>query len=228
AALQRLARGLDPSPFVPDGDTPRYIGRLELEWPIEQLEPLSFVCARLLDPLSAALERAGRAAAAVRLDLRLSDRTTHARMLQLPAPMRDPRVLRTLLILDLESHPPSAAVDVVVIELDPAPSRITQFSLLQRALPWPQTLPTLTARLAALVGESRVGGARLLDTDGAGAFAVERYAPERGGSGAPGACGAQGAWGAQGALGAWGAQGARGAEVRGAEVLRRRRVPLAI
>ncbi len=39
-ALQRLARGLDPRPFVPDGDTPRFIGRLELEWPLEALEPL--------------------------------------------------------------------------------------------------------------------------------------------------------------------------------------------
>ena len=30
-ALQRLARGLDPRPLVPDAGTPRYIGRLELE-----------------------------------------------------------------------------------------------------------------------------------------------------------------------------------------------------
>jgi len=106
-ALQRLARGLDARPFVPDGDTPRYIGRLELDWPIEALEPLSFVFARLLEPLAAALERADRGAVAVRLELRLTTRDVHARLLQLPAPMRDPKVLRTLLLLDLESHPPS-------------------------------------------------------------------------------------------------------------------------
>ncbi len=104
-ALQRLARGLDPRPFVPDGETPRYIGRLELEWPLEALEPLSFVFARLLEPLSAALERADRGAAAIRLDLRLTNRETVTRVLELPAPMRDPRVLRTLLLLDLESGP---------------------------------------------------------------------------------------------------------------------------
>src|SRR5438094_306112 len=92
-ALQRLARGWDPRPFVPDADTPRYRERLELEWPIDALEPLSFVLARLLDPLSAALERADRGAAAVRLDLRLVDRSTHARVLQLPTatPRRPPR-----------------------------------------------------------------------------------------------------------------------------------------
>ena len=83
-ALQRLARGLDPRPFVPDAATPRFLERLELEWPIDELEPLSFIFARLLDPLSTALERADRGAAALRLDLRLVDRSTHTRVLQLP------------------------------------------------------------------------------------------------------------------------------------------------
>jgi protein ImuB len=189
-ALHCLARGLDPAPFVPDGETPRYIGRLELEWPIDALEPLSFVFARLLDPLSVALERADRGAAAIRLELRLTDRSTHTRLLQLPAPIRDPRVLRTLLLLDLESKslfgdpggggaPASELmIDVVSIELDPAPARITQFSLLQRALPSPETLSTLTARLSALVGEARVGSPALLDSHRPDAFAMVRYAPE--------------------------------------------------
>ena len=186
-ALQRLARGLDPRPFVPDADTPRYAERLELEWPIEGLEPLSFVLARLLDPLAAALERADRAAAAIHLDLRLTDRSTHARVLQLPAPMRDPRVLRTLLLLDLESHPPSplcgfgetgppaAAIDIVAIELDPAPARITQFSLLERAVPSAETLSTLTARLSALAGESRIGSPVLLDSHRPDAFRMVEF-----------------------------------------------------
>jgi hypothetical protein len=184
AALQRLAKGLDPRPFVPDAGVPRFIERLELEWPIEALEPLSFVFARLLDPLSAALERAGRGAAAIRLDLRLTDRSIDSRVLQLPAPMRDARVLRTLLLLELESRPPHGAdgvpglsIDVVAIEIDPAPSRITQFSLLERAVPSPETVSTLVARLSALVGESRVGSPRVLDTHQPGAFAMERFAP---------------------------------------------------
>jgi len=227
-ALQRLAQGLDPAPFVPDAETPRFAERLELEWPIDALEPLSFVFARLLEPLSASLERADRGAAAVRLDLRLTDRSTDARVLQLPAPMRDPRVLRTLLLLDLDARPPAGAIDVVAIEVDPAPSRITQFSLLQRALPSPETLSTLTARLSALVGDARVGSAVLLDSHRPDAFAMARYAPEE-----------RGRTGARGAQGAWGARGAEGAEMRGAaaearsatvgaHVLRRQRNPVAI
>jgi protein ImuB len=176
-ALHRLACGIDPRPLSPDPGVPRFVQSLELEWPIDTLEPLSFVLARLLEPLSQALERADRGAAALRVDLRLVDKTTHARMLQLPAPMRDPRVLRTLLALDLESHPPSAGIDVVTIEIDPAPARIIQFSLLERAVPAPETLATLMARLHALVGEDRCGAPALLDTHRPDGFAMQCFAP---------------------------------------------------
>jgi protein ImuB len=176
-ALQQLARGVDVGPLVPDPDVPRFLERIELEWPIDTLEPLAFVLARLLDPLAAALERADRAAAAVHLHLRLVDRTVHVRQLQLPAAIRDPKVLRTLLVLDLESHPPAAAIDVVTIEVDPAPARVLQYSLLERARPSVETLATLTARLAALVGETRSGEAVLLDSYEPDAFVMRRYAP---------------------------------------------------
>ena len=177
-ACHRLARGIDPRPLIPDPGVPRFIQSMELEWPIEELEPLSFVLARLLDPLSAALEKADKGAAAIRLDLRLVDKTTHSRMLQLPASMRDPRVLRTLLQLDLESHPPHAGIDVVTIEVDPAPGRIVQFSLLERATPSPETLATLTARLGALVGDDRCGSPVLLDSHRPDAFALKRFDPD--------------------------------------------------
>jgi protein ImuB len=177
-ALQRLARGIDPRPLAADPGVPRFVQSIELEWPIEELEPLSFVLARLLDPLSIGLERADKAGAAIRLDLRLVDKTTHSRVLQLPAPMRDPRVLRTLLSLDLESHPPSAGIDVVTIEIDPAPSRIVQFSLLERATPSPETLATLTARLDALVGEDRCGSPVLLDSHRPDTFQIVRFNPD--------------------------------------------------
>jgi len=177
-ALQQLARGIDRAPLVPDPGVPRFLQSMELEWPIDALEPLSFVFARLLEPLSSALERADRGAAALRLDLRLVDRTTHTRVLQLPAAMRDAKVLRTLLLLDLESHPPSAAIDVVAIEIDPVPGRIVQYSLLERALPSPETLATLTARLGALVGDSRCGSPVLLDTWRPDGCEMTRFTPD--------------------------------------------------
>ena len=175
--LRSQACGVDLDPLVPAADVPRFLERIELEWPIDGLEPLSFVLARLLEPLSVALACADRGAAALRLDLRLVDRSTHARMLLLPAAIRDPRVLRTLLTLDLESHPPTAAVDIVTIEIDPAPARVVQYSLLERARPSVETLATLTARLSALVGETRAGAPALLDSHGPDAFEIQPFNP---------------------------------------------------
>src|SRR4029077_17969932 len=112
--------------------------RLDLEWPIEGAEPLSFVLTRLLEPLSARLERRGRGVAVLHVELGLVTREIDARRLQLPSPMRDVRALRTLVLLDLESHPPPAAIDRVAIIVDPTPGRIVQHTLYARAQPAPE------------------------------------------------------------------------------------------
>jgi len=178
--LQRLARGFDARPLVPIVEEARFEASLDLEWPIDDLQALSFVLARLLDPLSAALERADRGAAAIVTELtlvRLKTDTTraHVRRLELPAPMRDARVLRTLILLDLESHPPAAGIDRVAIRLEPTPARIVQFSLLERAGPQPETIATLLSRLTALMGEERVGAPAMVDSHAPDAFALEPF-----------------------------------------------------
>jgi protein ImuB len=160
----QAACGEEITPLVPAGESPRFVERLELEWPVENLEALSFVLARLCEDLSVSLERADRGAVTVATRLRLVTRVDYERVLHLPAPMRDPRVLRTLILLDLESHPPGAAIERVEIDVEVVPGRILQGSLLRRALPSPEHLATLVARLGALMGETRVGAPRLLDT----------------------------------------------------------------
>jgi protein ImuB len=181
-AWQRLARGEDPAPLVPSLPEERFEQALDLEWPIEGLEPLSFVLARLMDPLSAHLERRDRGAAVLHVRLHLvkrdgATREVHERSLQLPAPMRDARTLRTLALLDLESHPPSAAIDRVVVAVDPTPGRVIQFSLLTRPLPSPEQLSTLMARLTALMGEDRCGSVVTIDSWQPGAFEMKEFSP---------------------------------------------------
>jgi protein ImuB len=176
-AWQRLARGEDACPLVPAVPGERFEQTLDLEWPIEGLEPLSFVLARLMEPLEAHLERRDRGAAVLYVRLHLVTRTVYERALQLPAPMRDARALRTLALLDLESHPPDAAIDRVVVAVDPTPGRVVQFSLLTRALPTPERLSTLLARLSAVMGEGRCGSPAPVDTWQPGAFALAPFAP---------------------------------------------------
>ena len=177
AQLHRAARGADAGPLVPTPAPARFVERLELEWPIEGLEPLSFVLARLCDALAAALERADRGAVTALTRLRLVTRATHERRLQWPAPIRDARVLRTLILLDLESHPPDAAIDVIELDLGVTPARIVQGSLLARSLPSAEDLATLVARLGALIGDTRVGTPVLLDTHDERAVAMQTFRP---------------------------------------------------
>ena len=171
----RWARGEDAGPLVPTPEDEPFEAALQLEWPIEGLEPLSFVLGGLLDPLCQRLERRDRAAAVLHLRLRLVTRDVHARSLQLPAPMRDPKVLRTLLLLDLESHPAPAAIDIVTVTIEPTPGRIVQESLLTRALPAPEQISTLLARLGALMGSTRCGSPALVDSHRPGAFAMTPF-----------------------------------------------------
>jgi len=174
---QRVARGEDQRPLVPAVPEERFEQTLDLDWPIEGLEPLSFVLGRLMEPLSAHLERRDRGAAVLHVRLQLVTRVVHERSLQLPTPMRDARALRTLALLDLESHPPAAAIDRVTVAVDPTPGRVVQFSLLTRPLPSPEHVSTLMARLAALMGEGRCGSPELVDSWRPGACAIKPFAP---------------------------------------------------
>ena len=179
--LHMAACGEDALPLVPAGAAAEFLERIVLEWPIEGLEPLSFVLSRLLDALSVSLERADRGAVMVTTRLKLVNRTMHERTLNLPAPMRDSKVLRTLIVLDLESNPPPAGIDEVTIELGVVPGRIVQGSLLERALPSPEQIATLTARLAALAGEARVGAPLLQDTHDDRHVALKPFTVSEGG-----------------------------------------------
>jgi protein ImuB len=180
---QRLARGEDWGPLVPAVPEERFEEAFDLEWPIEGLEPLAFVLGRLTESLSAHLERRGRGAAVLHIRLHLVTRTLHERSLQLPAPIRDARTLRTLALLDLESNPPSAAIDRVAIAVDPTPGRVLQFSLLTRPLPSPEQLSTLMARLGALMGEGRCGSPVEVDSWQPGVFSMKPFTPRDQGSG---------------------------------------------
>ena len=173
--LQRFARGEDEGPLVPAPVEERFESSLALEWPVEGLEPLSFVLSRVFDRLCARLERAGVGAAVIHVRLTLVTREIQTRTLQLPTPLRDPRVLRTLVLLDLESHPPSAGIDQVTVVVDPVPARTQQFSLLERARPSPETVSTLIARLTAVAGEGRCGSPALVDSHDMASFEMRSF-----------------------------------------------------
>jgi protein ImuB len=182
---QAIARGDDVRPLVPEVPEERFDASIDLEWPIEGLEPLSFVLTRLLEPLTTRLERRDRAAAVlhVRLDLVPIPSTdpAHAdvvvRSLQLPMPLRDVRALRTLVLLDLESRPLVSPIERVTLTVEPTPGKVVQHALFARAHPTPEQISTLLARLGALMGQDRLGSPATVDTYRPGAFTLTTFAP---------------------------------------------------
>jgi protein ImuB len=89
--------------------------------------------------------------------------------------MRDPKTLRTLILLDLESHPPDAPIDIVRVLVEPTPARVLQWTLIDRAQPAPEQVSTLIARLTALMGQGHVGSPVLVDTWRPGAFEMTDF-----------------------------------------------------
>jgi len=163
-ALQRLARGAIHRPLQIHKPPEVYEDSIALDHPIELLEPLLFLIARILNEQCARLMAHGLAASEVRVTLTLEDRSEYVRTLRLPAPMRDSRALLKLLQLDLEAHPPQAAMAAVLVALNPVEPRRVQHGLFLPQTPAPDRLELTLARIRGLVGERNVGVPELLDT----------------------------------------------------------------
>ncbi len=175
--LLRLARGLDIAPFVPTLPPESFATRLELDWAVDGLEPLSFLLSHVLETLCAGLAARGQKAAALTLELTLACGRAQSRTLRPALPTGEARTWRTLLLLDLEAHPPGDAVTALAVMAEPAPARDVQFSLLDPAQPSPEKLAETMARLRAFTAEGRGGAASLLDTHRPGAFVMSTFAP---------------------------------------------------
>ena len=202
--LQRLARGATMRDLVPCEPPLRFEESIELEHPVELLEPLAFVLGRLLEQLCARLGARALATNELRLALSLQPSaiseadvsrfmfhvsreeeeretrnekraTIFARTLRLPVPMLDGKLFLKLLQLDLKSHPPAAPVLKVTLAVEPVRPRFAQGGLFLPLAPEPERLELTLARIAGVVGEGNVGSAEPLDTHRPDAFRMLRF-----------------------------------------------------
>ncbi|HEV8579564.1 MAG TPA: DNA polymerase Y family protein [Thermoanaerobaculia bacterium] len=175
--LHAAARGIDPRPLIPREPPPTLQEGMELEWALTALEPFLFVGRGALERLCQRLESRGLACARLQLDLRLDPEGHLTRTLDLPAPLRDPKALLTLVRLDLEAHPPQAPAVGFTFTAHPGRLRETQLSLFGPAALSPDQLAATLGRLAAIVGPDRVGSPGLVDGFLPERFALDTYAP---------------------------------------------------
>ena len=170
--LRQLARGEVERKLLALVDPLRFEARIELDYPVELLEPLAFVLARLVNGLATSLATRALATNELRLHLKLENRTTHERTLRLPVPTLDTKAFLKLLQLDLSAHPPIAPVLEVRMAMNPVKPQSAQSGLFVPATPEPIELELTIARLKALVGPDRGGTPALLDTHRPGSFHV--------------------------------------------------------
>jgi protein ImuB len=199
--LQRLAQGAGMRTLALCEPVIHFEEAMELESPVETLEPLSFVLNRLLEQLCARLEARALAAQELHLRLRLEQRVadeettttqelsgasshvvgsgnTMERTLRLPVAMRDSKVFLKLLQLELGADPPGAPITKVWIAAEPAPSRSAQYGLFLPVTPEAEKLEITLARISGIVGERRAGIARLLDTHRRDGFLMDHFVAE--------------------------------------------------
>ncbi len=166
---------------------------MELDDPVEELDPLSFLLGRLLDQLCARLAARSLAAAAIRVRFELQPSFENAvnirkeifrekdppgwyeKELQLPLPTRDSKMLLKLLRLRLQLNPPHAPIQKIAIEAHSARPRATQGGLFRPNFPDPEKLELTVARISHVVGETNVGSPMLMDTHRPAEFQMQRF-----------------------------------------------------
>ena len=173
--LQQLAGGKTQRHLKLKQPAPVFANSIELEHALDELEPLAFIFARLLNQLCATLNAYALATNELLVQLRLEDQTQHERSLNLPYPMRDHKVFLKLLLLDTEMHPPQAAIKAISITCEPVKPRVLQNGLFTPLAPEPEKLELTLARLAKLVGGENVGSPELIDTHRPDAFRMKRF-----------------------------------------------------
>ena len=196
--LHELARGASIRSLVLINSPATFEEEMPLDYAVAELEPLAFLLGRLLDQLCARLTTRSLAAGAIRLrfDLKRSPEKNarfldgksacepapgiYEKVLNLPVPMRDSKMLLRLLRLQLQANPPQASIIKICLAAEPARQRVAQGGLFLPSSPDPEKLELTIARLANLVGDSHIGSPELVDTHRPGEFRMNRFAPSRG------------------------------------------------
>jgi protein ImuB len=150
----------------------------EFETPVEQMDSLLFVGARMIDSLALRAATRAMSLACVTVDLQLEGKRTHQITLRPALPSVDRKFLLKLLQLEIAAHPPPAAVLSFALSAEAGQSSKVQLGLFAPQTPEPSRLDVTIARLKAIAGEDRVGSPVLEDTHRAGSFRMSGFVAE--------------------------------------------------
>jgi len=177
----RLARGAEVHPLIAKEFPSNFEEHMDLDSPVELLEPLLFVLNRLLEQLCTRLRMHILAIGEIEVTLTLERNDSRdkkpifhiRRHSGFPVPARDSTLLLKLLQLDLEKHPPSLPVTAVRILTTPMKARSQQLGLFLPLSPIQSVLKSRSHEFKHS-WESRVGARYCFDTHSPNAFQQKR------------------------------------------------------
>jgi protein ImuB len=173
--LRQLARGELPHLFQPVEPAFALEERMELDSPVELLDSLLFVIGVMLEQLILRAQARVLALASVNITLTLEGGATHSRTVRPALPMNEKQTWLKLLHLDLEAHPPQAAILALALTAEPGRTSKVQLGMFTPQLPEPARLDVTLARIRAIVGEKNVGRVVLRDTHEPDGFRLEPF-----------------------------------------------------
>ncbi len=173
--LRQLARGEMQHLFQPVEPAFTLEEHMELDSPVELLDALLFVINVMLEQLILRAKARVLALACVNITLKLEDGTIHTRTVRPSLPTNEKQIWIKLLHLDLEAHPPQAAILALTLEAEPGSTSKVQLGLFSPQLPEPSRLDVTLARIRGIVGEEHVGRPVLKDTHQPGGFSMEPF-----------------------------------------------------
>lgn len=173
--LVARARGEEREPPLSEPRTTSLEEGIDLEAPIESLEPLAFVFRGLVSRLAERLRLRSLGCVELRLALQLANGARESRRIGVASPCQDERVLLRLLRLALESKPPIAAIEQVTLTSLGVPLRREQLDFFLPRGPSPSELDQTLAELAAICGTERVGTPLTIDDHRPDAFALKPF-----------------------------------------------------
>ncbi|MDG2334212.1 MAG: DNA polymerase Y family protein [Myxococcota bacterium] len=176
-ALLARARGEDADSALPEPTSTRVEEAIDLENPVDHLEPLGFILRGLISRLCERLALRGLACGALDLRMRLEGGAQDARRIGLAAPSLDLRVLLRLTTLALAERAPHAPIEQIALGSEGIPSRTDQLDLFLPRGPDPAALGRTLTELESICGEGRVGMPQVLDHHDPLGFALGPFTP---------------------------------------------------
>ncbi len=168
--LRNLACGAIDRPLRLPAATTNYEERMELEHPVQLLEPLLFLLGRVLSELCRRLRSQSQAARSLKARFELEEHKHYRFELEFPVPLDKTQTLLKLLQLHLERHPPAAPIFAFTLQVEPAEPKRIQSGIFLPPTPSADKLQLTLARIAGMVGKENVGTPALLNTHRPDAF----------------------------------------------------------